>query len=368
MKISILRESLLKPLQLVSGVIERQQTLPILSNLMLSVSEERLAMTATDLEVELTGYIPLDERASDIGETTVSARKLVDICRTLPEKSQIEFVTEGARLAVHSGKSKFTLLTLPASEFPAIDESGSNQVEFKLPQATLKKMLSKTAFSMAQQDVRYYLNGMLFEINNNVIKLVAADGHRLALSVSEELDLAGQSLQVIIPRKGVIELIRLLGDTGEIEVSVGSNFIRAVTPQFMYTSKIIEGKFPNYDKVVPKNCNKEIICARSELKQALTRVAILSNEKFRGIRLAVSNNLLRLFANNPEQEEAEEEISAQYRGADLEVGFNVNYLLDICNITATENLKLFLSDSSSALLIEEIGSEGQLYVVMPMEL
>lgn len=368
MEILIPREHLFKPMQLVSGVIERQQTMPILSNFLLSVSEDRLSLTATDLEVELTAYIPLTEASKELGEITVSARKLVDICKALPEQSELRLVSEGSRLTLYSGKSKFTLLTLPASEFPTIDESGLKLMEFKLPQKLLKKMLSTTAFSMAQQDVRYYLNGMLFEVERNSIKLVATDGHRLALSVFEEMDWEGQNLQVIVPRKGIIELSRLLGDSGEITVSVGSNYIRAMTPHFMYMSKLIEGKFPNYDKVVPKGGDKQVICYRQELKQALARVSILSNEKFRGIRLLFSNGIIRMFANNPEHEVAEEEISVQYQGADLEIGFNVNYLLDVCNIASTDQLKLTLSNSEGAVLIEEIGEEGHIYVVMPMEI
>lgn len=371
MKLVIQREQLLKPLQLVSGAIERRQTFPILSNVLISAHNRVVSMTATDLEIELTGYIELEEEISDSGEVTVSARKLLDICRTLPEGAVIKLSTEKNRLSIRSGESHFTLLTLPASEFPNVEE-GPEKTEWTLPQQVLKNLLEKTYFAMAQQDVRYYLNGMLLDIQPHAIRVVATDGHRLAMGVSSAIAAvvdSKESLQVIMPRKGVIELMRLLDKTDEIAtLKVGTNHLCVKSAGFTFISKLVEGKFPNYDKVVPKNSNKEIICDRQLLKQALTRVSILSNEKFRGVRLCFASHRLDMSANNPEQEEAQEQMTVDYEGADLEVGFNVNYLLDICNIMSGDQLRMMLSDPNSALLIEPMAEEGFSYVIMPMRL
>ncbi|OGT06216.1 MAG: DNA polymerase III subunit beta [Gammaproteobacteria bacterium GWF2_41_13] len=370
MKLVIQREQLLEPLQLVSGAIERRQTFPILSNVLISAHNRTIAMTATDLEIELTGYIELEEEINDSGEVTVSARKLLDICRTLPEGAILKLSTEKNRLNIRSGESHFVLLTLPASEFPNVEE-GPEKTEWTLPQNVFKNLLEKTYFAMAQQDVRYYLNGMLLDVQPNMMRVVATDGHRLAMGVSDAVTAveSKESLQVIMPRKGVIELMRLLEKTDEIAtLKVGTSHICVKSAKFTFISKLVEGKFPNYDKVVPKNCDKEIICDRQLLKQALTRVSILSNEKFRGVRLSFSSHRLDLSANNPEQEEAQEQMMVDYEGADLEVGFNVNYLLDICNIMSGDQLRMMLSDPNSALLIEPVAEEGFSYVIMPMRL
>ena len=334
MKLIIKREEVLRPLQLVSGAVERRQTLPILSNIMLDVSENQLCVTATDLEIELIANLKLENLIEE-GKTTVNARKLIDICRTLPAEAEIEIFTEKNHLVLLSGKSRFTLSMLSADKFPNIEETEVNQTKFSLPQNELKKLLESTYFSMGQQDVRYYLNGMLFYINQGVVKVVAADGHRLALGSMENKAIKKDSIRIIVPKKGIIELMRLLHGEAEDEVNfaIGSNHIRAATDEFVFTSKLIDGEFPNYEQVVPKSGDKEVIANRDEFKQALTRVSILSNEKYRGVRFLLSSGLLKISANNPEQEEAEEEISVNYKGADLEIGFNVNYLissLDLC--------------------------------------
>ena len=327
MKFSISRDALLKPLNLVAGVVERRQTLPILSNVLLSLEGKKLSLTGTDLEVELVGRVELDSAGVD-GEITVPARKLVDICKSLPDGSTIELNVESGKAMVKAGRSRFTLSTLAATEFPSVEE-GVGELALDLPQTTVKRLIERTAFAMAQQDVRYYLNGMLLELKSGRLRMVATDGHRLALCTAPEPVSAGDA-SVIIPRKGVLELSRLLEGEESISLVIGSNHVRASNPQFTFTSKLVDGKFPEYERVLPKSPDKTVIGDRLELKQAFARTAILSNEKYRGVRLKLSNDTLDIMANNPEQEQAEEVVAVDYKGDKLEVGFNVSYLLDVC--------------------------------------
>lgn len=367
MKFSISRELLLKPLQLVAGVVERRQTLPVLSNILFKLRGSELTMTATDLEVELVARLSLDSPGQD-GEATIPARKLVDICRSLPEASNIGFSFENQRVVIRSGKSRFALATLPAADFPSVENSAS-ALEFVIKQDDLRRLIDRTSFSMAQQDVRYYLNGMLFELKGDSIRAVATDGHRLALCTSQ-VEAPFQSIHhAIIPRKGVIELRRLLGeDGGDVRLTLGANHVRANLADFVFTSKLVDGKFPDYDKVLPKGGNKWVIGEKEQLRQAFGRAAILSNEKYRGVRLMLSSGLLTVVANNPEQEEAEEQIAVEYGGEPLEVGFNVNYLQDVLVALGGQKVKLTLSDANSSMLIEDAGDGQALYVVMPMRL
>ncbi len=368
MKFAVKREEFLKYAQLISGAVERRQTLPILANILISAHDNQILLTATDLEVELKARVSVD-KIDDTGEITVNARKLIDICKTLPTDSNIGFSTQKDRLLLKSGKSRFSLFTLNAHEFPNIEEAYS-RLTISLLQRELKNLLEHTYFSMAQQDVRYYLNGMLIDINQGVMRVVTTDGHRLSLGNSNAICAKSEHIQIIVPRKGIIELMRLLEDTeNEIELRIGTNHICAMTSSFTFTSKLVEGKFPDYHKVIPKNGNKIVIVERELLKQALIRVSILSNEKFRGVRLFISENLLKIFANNPEQEEAEDEIEVNYNGAELEIGFNVNYLIDICNTITSNNLKMIFFDSDSSVLIESDDEKGEFsYVVMPMRI
>jgi DNA polymerase-3 subunit beta len=370
MELTIERDKLLRPLQMVSGAVERRQTLPILSNVLLSIQDNKISTTATDLEIELISNTVLNDSAIESGEVTVPARKLIDICRALPSNTKIKlkFKEGGRRLTVHANDSKFALSTLPVSEFPNVEESRFGTAECVLPQNQLKMLIEKTYFAMAQQDVRYFLNGILLELNQGVIRFVATDGHRLATafliddSIKQE-----QNLQVIIPRKGVMELMRLLKDTEDkAQILIGSNHICVKTDELIFTSKLIEGKFPNYNVVIPKNGNKEVIVDRNQFKQALARVSILSNETYRGIRINLASNSMHLSTNNPEQEEAEEKIVIDYAHPDLEIGFNVNYFLDICNTSTADELKLIFSDSDGGILIEE--ANNIIYVVMPMRI
>ena len=370
MKFSIARDALIKPLNLVAGVVERRQTLPILSNVLLALEDKTLSLTGTDLEVELIGRVELEAAGVD-GEVTVPARKLVDICKSLPEGSNIEFSLEAGKATVKAGRSRFTLSTLPAADFPAV-EGGAGSVALSLDQSLVKQLIDSTAFAMAQQDVRYYLNGLYLEIMGGRLRVVATDGHRLALATGPALVEAADT-GVIIPRKGVLELSRLLDGSVPLELAIGTNHIRATNEQFTFTSKLVDGKFPDYERVIPKNADKSVIGERGELKQAFTRTAILSNEKYRGVRLKLSDNNLDITANNPEQEQAEEVVGVQYTGAELEIGFNVSYLLDVLSVLEQPQVRLSLSDEASSALLEnaEAPSEGEperLYVVMPMRL
>ena len=370
MKFSISREALIKPLNLVAGVVERRQTLPILSNILMVLEGKTLSLTGTDLEVELVGRVELDAAGVD-GEITVPARKLVDICKSLPEGSNIEFSLDSGKATVKAGRSRFTLSTLPAADFPAV-EAGEGSVALSLEQALVKQLIDGTAFAMAQQDVRYYLNGLYLEILGGRLRVVATDGHRLALATGP-VRVEAADTGVIIPRKGVLELSRLLDGDAPLELAIGSNHLRAANEQFTFTSKLVDGKFPDYERVIPKNADKSVIGDRAELKQAFTRTAILSNEKYRGVRLKLADDSLDITANNPEQEQAEEVVAVEYGGAELEIGFNVSYLLDVLSVLDQARVRLSLSDEASSALLEHAEPPAEqeperLYVVMPMRL
>ncbi|MFB0996727.1 MAG: DNA polymerase III subunit beta, partial [Porticoccaceae bacterium] len=294
MKFSLSREALLKPLQLVVGVVERRQTLPILSNVLLSLEQSRLSMTGTDLEVEIVGVTDIDATGED-GDVTVSARKLVDICRSLPDGAMVDFSSSDGKATIKSGRSKFTLSTLPANEFPSVDE-GEKSVEFMVAGSVLKGLIEATSFAMAQQDVRYYLNGMLWELNENKLRAVATDGHRMALCDGICDVSVVEPITSIIPRKGIIELSRLL-DENEVKVAMGSNHIRVTGGDYCFTSKLVDGAYPDYDRVLPKGGDKIVVGDRAELKQAFGRAAILSNEKYRGVRILLSEGSIKMVAN-----------------------------------------------------------------------
>lgn len=369
MKFSIARDTLLKSLNLVAGVVERRQTLPILANVLITLEDDQLSLTGTDLEVELVGRLQL-EAGGEPGEVTVPARKLADICKSLPEGSDINISVGDGKATVKSGRSRFTLSTLPARDFPNV-EDGTGTHQLTLKQGQLKRLIDRTGFAMAQQDVRFYLNGMLWELENQRFRVVATDGHRLAMcTLPQKVDVSGDGgTQVILPRKGVLELARLLmEDDADISIVIGSNHIRAMTDDFTFTSKLVDGKFPDYQRVLPRSPDKIVVGSRLELRQAFTRTAILSNEKYRGVRLKLSADSLDIVANNPEQEEAEETVPVQYSGEALELGFNVSYLLDVLGVLSGEQVKMSLADPNSSALLEESEDGDSLYVVMPMRL
>jgi DNA polymerase III subunit beta len=367
MQFEITREALIKPLQLVTGVVERRQTLPVLSNVLAVLDKDQLSLTGTDLEVELIGRVVVSNGGGD-GEITIPARKLMDICKSLPDDASLKFELDENKITIRSGRSRFALATLPANDFPSVEDAPGN-LEFTMSQQVLKSMLDGSSFAMAQQDVRYYLNGLLFEAAPDYLRVVATDGHRLAM-VTEKVNTGATAVvQVIVPRKGILELSRLLAEGDEdVRVNVGATHIRVKTANFTFTSKLIDGKFPDYDRVLPKGGDKTVIAVRQDLRQSLARTAILSNEKFRGVRLCLLKDELKILANNPEQEEAEEIVSVDYQGTNLEVGFNVGYLVDVLTVIQSENVQLVLSDPNSSALIQAVEGGDALYVVMPMRL
>jgi DNA polymerase-3 subunit beta len=365
MKLSAARDVLLKPLQAVIGVVERRQTMPILSNVLLVARNGQLSVTATDLEVELVAVADVNIEAD--GEITVSGRKLLDICRALPEGSDIDISVAAEKAVVRSGRSKFSLATLPAAEFPTIEDIKAGQT-IQVEQALLGRLIEKTHFSMAQQDVRYYLNGMLLETGGKHLRAVATDGHRLALC---EAELDGAKLdeqQVIVPRKGVLELQRLMSGEGSVNIELGANHVRIQLDGIRFTSKLIDGRFPEYERVIPKESANELTADRESFRSALQRTAILSNEKYRGIRLIIRDSGVVMQAHNPEQEEAEEELEVAYSGEDIEIGFNVNYLLDALGAVDSEEVTLSVLDGNSSCLIRQPGNNDSKFVVMPMRL
>jgi DNA polymerase III subunit beta len=365
MKFSASRENILKPLQAVIGVVERKQTMPILSNVLLSLTDNRLSITGTDLEVELVA--DADVTVATPGEVTVPGRKLYDICRALPDTSTIEFAVTGDRMNVKTGRSRFTLSTLKAADFPTIDDIAS-QHTIEVAQPDLHTLLQKTLFSMAQQDVRYYLNGLLLETAGEQLRAVATDGHRLALAEIPLSKKVSREEQVILPRKGVLELNRLLDGDEELTVTLGANHVRVEKPGIRLTSKLIDGRFPDYQRVIPKDPANLLTADRELLRHALQRTAILSNEKYRGVRLEVSENTMTIQANNPEQEEAVETLEVEYGGEALEIAFNVNYLLDALAAIESATVVIGMTDGNSSCLITAPGEQSTQYVVMPMRL
>ena len=369
MKFSIDRDALLEPLQLVQGVVERRQTLPILANVLLGSKDGSFSVTATDMEVELAAKIPLTD--AEPGEITVPARKFIDICRALPQKARVDIQVDKARLAVRCARSRFLLSTLPAEDYPTTEKI-AQALEIAIPQAELRRLIELTQFAIAHQDVRYYLNGLLLEISPGRLRAVATDGHRLAMAdrAVETGDISDVE-QVIVPRKGVGELMRLLGAGDElIQVAIGANAVQIGLPKLRFTSKLIDGRFPDYVGVIPRaeDCDKELAVEREALRQSLARAAILSNEKYRAVRLKLDGGVLRVLANNPEEEEAEDELEVSYRGGPLEIGFNVSYLLDAVAMVPSEVVRLRFTDASSSCLITPENGEHCQYVVMPMRL
>ena len=366
MQFSIQREALLKPLQQVVGVVERRQTLPVLANLLVKVSEGRLSFTGTDLEVEMVATTEA-EKLED-GEITIPARKLFDIVKALPDGAKIELQLNGDRVALNAGRSRFTLTTLPASEFPTVDEIELVE-KVSLPEEVLRDVMERTSFAMANQDVRYYLNGMLLDLQEHTLRCVATDGHRLAMKETQLQSSVTTRRQIIIPRKGVNELVGLLenGD-GQVELEFGRNHLRVRRGGVVFTSKLIDGRFPDYEAVIPLGADKSATLDREVLRGALQRAAILSNEKYRGVRLELSPGKLRIVAHNPEQEEAVEEVEADTHVSDLAVGFNVGYLLDALAALRGEKARLSLRDAQSSCLVQENDSEQSRHVIMPLRL
>lgn len=367
MKLVITRAALLKPLQLINGVVERRQTMPILSNILLVAKNEHLSLTGTDLEIEMIGQAPVHSIEEE-GATTVSARKLLDICRTLPDDALLQLTLENNHLIVRHQKSRFMLATLPPDDFPDV-ENVSFLLEFPIKQNRLKKLLSKTYFAMGQEDVRYFLNGALFDVQPGLIKCVATDGHRLALSSMQEDFAVDKKVKVILPRKTVLELVRLLDDSEEeATIFFGENHFRLKTSDMILTSKLINAQYPDYEKLIPRGVDQHAIMSREGIKQALIRASILLNEKIRGVQLQLNSDVMQIMASNPEQEEAEEIVSVQYQGGATEFAFNVAYLLDAVSAIDSDQLQWSFKDPAAGVLIESLEKADNVYLVMPLRL
>jgi DNA polymerase-3 subunit beta len=366
MHICTTRETLVAVLAKVGGVVERRQTLPILGNFLVSASDELLQVTGTDLEVEIRA----STSATIVrpGEITLPARKLVDICRALPDGAEISLKVESDRASLVAGRSRFTLSTLPATDFPTMDRNAGIEIMDVEP-GTLKHLLEKTAFAMAHQDVRYYLNGLLLEVKPDRLVAVATDGHRLA-KVEEELEIGIQEeFQIILPRKTVVELNRLLGaGANKVRVDISEKMFRSYIDDTVLTSKLVDGRYPDYERVIPRVTERLAYADRDSLRQALLRTSILSNEKYRGVKLSMENGQLRLQAHNPEQEEAEEELELEYAQEPTVIGFNVGYLMDVLNALDEDEVELGFTDSNSSALLRNRGREEETFVVMPMRL
>lgn len=360
------RDQILAPLQSVCGIVEKRHTLPILSNVLMEKDGERLTLLATDIEIQIrTGTaVPGGEKAA----LTVAARKLQDILRSLPESAEVNLTLDEKRLTLKAGKSRFNLQTLPAEDFPRMATADGQQSKLTLTQKQFKRLLSLVQYSMAQQDIRYYLNGLLLVVNGSEIRMVATDGHRLAYA-SEEIGGQHQRLEVILPRKTVLELSRQLADNDEaLEVALSPTQAQFRFGDIELVSKLIDGKFPDYERVIPQNHNKVLTLSHDMLFHSLQRAAILTNEKFRGVRIVLAPGSLKIISTNAEQEEAQEEIEIDYQEEALDVGFNVTYLLDVLNNVSGDTIECRLADANSSALITLPGNDRFKYVVMPMRI
>ncbi|GAB2180953.1 DNA polymerase III subunit beta [Denitratisoma sp. agr-D3] len=360
------RDQILAPLQSVSGIVEKRHTLPILSNVLMEKDGERLTLLATDIEIQIkTGTQAVGPEKVAL---TVAARKLQDILRSLPESAEISLDFEDRRLQLKAGKSRFNLQTLPAEDFPRMAGAEGQQTKLTLSQKQFKRLLALVQYSMAQQDIRYYLNGLLLVVNGNEMRVVATDGHRLAFA-SEALPDHHERMEVILPRKTVLELSRQLADNDEpLEIVIAPTQVQFRFGDIEFVSKLIDGKFPDYERVIPQNHTKLLRLPAALLHQSLLRAAILTNEKFRGVRLLLSNGSLKIISSNAEQEEAQEEIEVEYSGDTLDVGFNVTYLLDVLNNVSAETIEIRLADANASALFSLPDNDRFKYVVMPMRI
>jgi DNA polymerase-3 subunit beta len=361
------RDELLAPLAAVSGIIERRHTLPILSNVLVDGSGDALSFLATDIEIQISARSGL-RGSSDVRALTVGARKLLDILRALPEDADVSLQPQDKRLLVKAGRSRFTLQTLPAEDFPKLAKAAGEVARFALPQNSLRRLLGLVQYAMAQQDIRYYLNGLLMVVEGGELKLVATDGHRLAFA-SMPLTANLPRQEAIVPRKTVVELAKLLADSDdEVRIELSATQAGFSFGAIELVSKLIDGKFPDYTRVIPTQHKNRLQAGREPLRQALQRAAILSNEKFRGVRWVLTDGTLKIVSSNADQEEAQEELEVDYAGDALDIGFNVNYLLDVLNNVPGNELECAFGDSSSSALISYASEKGFKYVVMPMRI
>ncbi len=372
LKFKIARKKIINPLQMVAGVVERRQAIAVLSNILVRVTNEKIVLIATDIEIEMRAEIALNSQDSVIeGEITIPARKLLDICKSSPEDSIIELEQTKTQISLNiDGNSKYILSTLPANTFPIITEF-KKEASIRLKQQELRRAINKTSFAMAHQDVRKYLNGILIEVHEQKIRLIATDAHRLSLCDIQINDSLPKT-QILVPRKSILELARLLNSEDEyVELQLGEKHIRALSNSFTFTSKLIDGSFPNYASVIPKDslgsARNSIIANREALKAGLQRASILCSEKHsKGIKLLLSSNQIKLIASNTEQEKAEETIPINYNGSEISIGFNVSYLLDVLAVLSSDNVEIKTTDTNSSVTIEGNEEADLLHVVMPM--
>jgi DNA polymerase-3 subunit beta len=361
------QEAVLSVLQSVAGIVERRHTLPILANVLIRKTGPSVQLTTSDLEIQIRTTAQLDGDSGDF-TTTVGARKLIDILRTMPSDQTVSLESRDTKLILKGGKSKFTLQTMPAEDFPLVQEAASFGPTFSVPQKTLKGLLSQVSFAMAVHDIRYYLNGILFVAEGKQLSLVSTDGHRLAFA-SATLDVEVPKQEVILPRKTVLELQRLLSDAeGAIEMQFANNQAKFSFGGMEFVTKLVEGKFPDYNRVIPKNHKNSITLGRTALLATLQRTAILTSDKFKGVRLNIDPGTLRVASNNAEQEEAVDELDIDYGGDSIEIGFNVTYLIDALTNMSQDMVKLELSDGNSSALLTIPDNETFKYVVMPMRI
>ena len=368
MKFNFIKEQMLEHLQKVIGIVERRQTKPVLSNLLLQASDHKLQLTSSDLEIELTANTDIDvESNSDI---TIPARKFNDICRALPDEANVSFAYEKDRVLLRSGRSRFLLATLPAEDYPVLGDLEFS-TQLTVPRQQLRELIEQTGFAMAQQDVRYYLNGLLLEYSAETLRAVTADGHRLAFAEAPLPSNSADSIakQIIVPRKGILELQRLLADGAEaVELAFNDKHIQVKLPTLCFTSKLIDGRFPDYHRVIPNDGDKTLLVDRQGLREALARTAVLSNEKFRGVLFSIADNVLTISTQNPDKEQAEEELEVEFHGDSVEIAFNINYLLDALAAIETDKIQINLKDDNSSSLITPPGVTNRKYVIMPLRL
>lgn len=367
--VQIKRDALLKPLQAVTGIVEKRHTLPILSNVLIERKQEKLLLVATDLEIQIsTGFAIEGKKSGEDTKLTVSARKLQDILRALPEDAEAALEAQNNRLQVRAGKSRFNLQTLPANDFPVLADPGNQLAKISMSQKQLRDLLLLVQYAMAQQDIRYYLNGLLLVLEGKHVRVIATDGHRLSYASGQQQQ-EQEKREVILPRKAVQELAKLLADSEDpVEVELYASQVVFRFANVELVTKVIDGKFPDYSRVIPTNYQKHITLERAQLLQSLQRAAILSNEKFRGVRWVLTAGSLRISCTNNEQEEAQEELEIAYTGEPLDVGFNITYLLDVLNNVQDETVECAFGDANSSMLITLPKNSEFRYVVMPMRI
>jgi DNA polymerase-3 subunit beta len=365
------QEKVLSALQSVSGIVERRHTLPILANVLIRKMGAQLELTTSDLEIQVRTTAQLDGDSGNFS-TTVGARKLIDILRSMPSDQIVTLTANQNKLTLQGGKSRFTLQTMPSEDFPLVQEAADFGPAFSVPQKALKDLINQVHFAMAVHDIRYYLNGILFVAEGKSLTLVATDGHRLALAQAT-LDVEIPKQEVILPRKTVLELQRLLKDDkdsadGMIEMRFAGNQAKFSFSGMEFVTKLVEGKFPDYNRVIPKNHKNVVTLGRAPFLASLQRAAILTSEKFKGVRVNIEPGTLRIASSNAEQEEAKEELEIDYGGDSIEIGFNVTYLIDALSNMSVDMIKLELQDTNSSALLTVPDQPGFKYVVMPMRI